>query len=164
MTPKILVTYATKAGATAGVAEKIGETLAKKNAQVDVLPVKAVKDISAYDVVVAGSGIYVGKPLADLTSFIEKNQAALQQKAFSAFVVCLTLEKDTPEKRQEVMPYLEPVRVLVKPVQEGFFAGAMDTKKISFIERMMMKAMKSPEGDFRDWQKITAWAESLPLA
>ena len=29
---------------------------------------------------------------------------------------------------------------------------------LSFIFRLMMKAMGSPEGDFRDWEAIRAWA------
>ena len=47
MNNKILVTYASRFGSTAGVAEAIGKTLAEHGAQVDVLPMKEVKDLSA---------------------------------------------------------------------------------------------------------------------
>ena len=57
MTNKILVTYATCTGSTVGVAEAIGKTLAEQGLIVDVLPMQAVKDLSAYQAVVAGSAI-----------------------------------------------------------------------------------------------------------
>lgn len=57
MANKILVTYTSRTGWTVGVAEAIGKTLSENGARVDVLPMREVKDLSAYDAVVAGSGI-----------------------------------------------------------------------------------------------------------
>jgi len=37
----------------------------------------------------------------------------------------------------------------------------MDYSKLSFILRLMMKAMKSPNGDFRDWEAIRDWASQV---
>lgn len=47
MKDKVLVTYASRFGSTAGVAEVIGKTLADNGTQVDVLPMREVKDLSA---------------------------------------------------------------------------------------------------------------------
>ena len=60
MSQKILVTYASRTGSTVGVAEAIGKTLIEGGAQVDVLPMKEVTDLSAYRAVVAGSAIQAG--------------------------------------------------------------------------------------------------------
>jgi menaquinone-dependent protoporphyrinogen oxidase len=48
-------------------------------------------------------------------------------------------------------------------ITEGrrIFFGALDHNKLSFAERMVVKAVRGPEGDFRDWQAIEAWAESI---
>jgi len=46
-------------------------------------------------------------------------------------------------------------------VDVGLFAGVMDYSKLSFMLRLMMKAMGSPEGDFRDWEAIRAWASQV---
>ena len=48
MSKQILVTYASRAGSTAGVAEAIGKTLAESGARVDVIPMNEVKDLSPY--------------------------------------------------------------------------------------------------------------------
>jgi menaquinone-dependent protoporphyrinogen oxidase len=51
MNNKILVTYASRAGSTAGVAEAIGKTLAENGALVDVIPMNEIKDLSPYQAV-----------------------------------------------------------------------------------------------------------------
>ncbi len=70
--------------------------------------------------------------------------------------------KDSDEKsRAEASAYLNPVRLRVKPLSEGLFAGAIDLEKLGFVERTIMKAMKAESGDSRRWDEIEAWAASL---
>jgi flavodoxin len=49
------VTYASRTGSTAEIAQAIGKTLAESNAQVDVRPMQEVQDLAPYSAVVAGS-------------------------------------------------------------------------------------------------------------
>jgi ABC-type molybdate transport system permease subunit len=42
------------------------------------------------------------------------------------------------------------------------FAGNLDPGKLSFLQRKMTEMVKSPKGDFRDWDAIAAWARELP--
>ena len=74
MENRILVTYASQAGSTAGVAEAIGKTLSEGGAQVDVLPMKDVKDLSPYSSVVAGSAIHGQKWLPEAMKFMREHQ------------------------------------------------------------------------------------------
>jgi menaquinone-dependent protoporphyrinogen oxidase len=161
MENRILVTYASKAGSTAEVAARIGETLAGQNLSVDVQPVGKVTDLTPYRAVVVGSAIRMGRLLPEAMSFIEKHQAALQQKPFSVFILCMTLEKDNDETRKTVGAYLDPVRALVKPASEGLFAGVIDPSKVGLIDKLAIKAVKAPIGDFRKWDQINAWAAEL---
>ena len=160
---KVLVVYASKAGSTAEVAAAIGETISKNGFKVEVRPVKEVKDISQYQAVILGSAVRAGSLLPEAMQFIKNQQAALQQKSFSAFVVCLTMKDDTPENRKTVSAYLDPLRALVKPSAEGLFAGQLNAARLNFLERMMMKAMKAPEGDYRRWDEIQSWSGALTL-
>jgi menaquinone-dependent protoporphyrinogen oxidase len=57
MSNKILVTYATCTGSTAGVAEEIGKTLTDRGLDVEVLQMSVVADLGQYRAVVAGSAI-----------------------------------------------------------------------------------------------------------
>jgi menaquinone-dependent protoporphyrinogen oxidase len=160
---KVLVTYATKAGTTAEIASKIGEILSQQNVTVDVLPIKQAADINQYSAIVMGSAIRIGNILPEAKKFIEENQTLLKEKSFSVFIACMTLHEDTEENRKTVHAYLDPVRELIQPVNEGLFAGCVDLSKVGLLDRMMIKAVKSPVGDFRDWNKIQNWAENLNI-
>lgn len=161
MNDKILVACASRAGSTGEVAEAIGKVLCEGGAAVDVRLAKDVTDLSPYRAVVVGSGIRVGKWLPEAVEFVETHREALSHIPVAYFAVCLTLKEDTEENRREVSTYLESVCEIVQPVDVGLFAGAMDYSKLPFILRLVMKAMKSPKGDFRDWEIIRAWADRV---
>jgi menaquinone-dependent protoporphyrinogen oxidase len=167
MNERILVTYASRTGATAGVAEVIGKTLAEGGAQVDVLPMQDVKDLAAYRAVVAGSAIQGGQWLPEAMQFVQTHRAELVRKPFAAFLVCMTLAMPNAEKyRQGVAEWLEPVRAMARPVREGLFAGAWDISKVpSFGDRLKFRLSVAfgawSEGDHRDWDAIHAWASDL---
>ncbi len=168
MAGKVLVTYASRGGATAGVAEAIGQKLADCGLDVDVRPMQEALDLAPYSAVVAGSAIQGGAWLPEAVQFVQENRAALNEKRCALFLVCMTLAMPSAEKhRQFVSAWMEPVRKLVRPVSEGLFAGAFDLQKVpSFADRLKFRvsilAGVWPTGDQRDWQTIDAWAASLP--
>jgi menaquinone-dependent protoporphyrinogen oxidase len=85
MSNKILVTYASRLGSTAGVAEAIGKTLLDNGAQVEVRRMEDVTDLTPYSAVVAGSAIRGKQWLPEAMQFMQKHQAALRQKPFARF-------------------------------------------------------------------------------
>jgi hypothetical protein len=53
---------------------------------------------------------------------------------------------------------------------EGFGSGAcaesarhllLDTKTLNLAEKLIVKGVKAPVGDFRDWDAITSWASAI---
>ncbi len=161
MNEKILVAYASKCGSTGEVAEEIGQVLCKSGIEADVRLAKDVDDVNGYQAVVVGSAIRMGQWLPEAVKFVETHQVALNQIPVACFTVCMTMQEDTEENHREVMGYLEPLREMVQPRDTGLFAGAMDYSKLPFFFRLMIKAMKVPEGDFRDWDSIRDWAAGL---
>ncbi len=169
MSDKILITYASRAGSTRGVAEGIAQTLAEKGISVEVRPMREVKDLTPYGAVVAGSAIQNQSWLPEAMQFVRAHRAELNRKPFAIFMVCMTLAMKNEEWRREahVEDWLAPVRVLVKPVSEGYFAGALDISKVmTFGDRVKFRASVLTgvwsEGDHRDWLAIQDWASSLP--
>ncbi len=166
MNDKILVTYASRAGSTAGVAEAIGRTLAESGIKVDVCPMKEVDDLASYRAVVAGSAVRGGKWLPEAMQFMRDHQAEMTRKPFAAFMVCITLAMAGGEKyREGIASWMNPMRALVRPVSEGLFAGALDCSKLAFFDRLKMQGAITtgvfPAGDHRDWNAIRNWAETI---
>jgi menaquinone-dependent protoporphyrinogen oxidase len=167
MKNRILVTYASRSGTTAEVADAICRTLTESGAQVDVMPMQEVKDVSSYDAVIAGSAIRAARWLPEAVHFIRTHQSTLRHKPFAMYTVCITLAMVNGEQyRNAVSAWTAPVRAIVPPLSEGLFAGHLDFNKLPFNwETLKLRATVAmgvfPRGDHRDWNAICAWAESL---
>jgi menaquinone-dependent protoporphyrinogen oxidase len=164
---KILVAYASQAGSTAEIAEAIGLTLSNLGEQVEVCRMKNVLDLTPYKSVVAGSAIQGTKWLPEGMEFLRTHQRSLAQKPFAAFLACITLGMSNASNYHEgIKSWMEPVRSLVKPCSEGYFAGALDFAKLPLtFNILMLRAAVGfgalPKGDHRDWNAINSWATSL---
>ena len=62
----------------------------------------------------------------------------------------------SPEAQQGIIERIAPRGIKI-------FHGSVDTEKLNFIEKSMVKTVKAPLGDFRDWDDITLWAESIAV-
>ena len=167
MTSKILVTYASRTGSTAEVAEAVKNILAAQGAEVDLLPMQSGHTLDPYAAVVAGSAIQNRQWLPDAVEFLRDNQTALRQKPFAMFSLCMTLAMRDGEKyRPQISEWLNPVRRIVPPISEGLFAGILDISKIpNFSDRLKFRLSVAfgvwSEGDHRDWEAINSWANDL---
>lgn len=170
MTNKILVTYASRAGSTAGVAQAIGKTLAETGTQVDVCRMHDVLDLAPYTAVVAGSAVRGARWLPEAMEFVQRHRAELARKPFAAFLVCITLAMPKgAEYGQFVSDFMKPVRALVKPVSEATFAGVLDYSKVPLVPegvqlRILSATSQTPPGDYRDWDAIRSWASKLAVS
>ncbi|HSB02397.1 MAG TPA: flavodoxin domain-containing protein [Anaerolineales bacterium] len=167
MNNRILITYASRAGSTAEIAEAIGKTLRQNGAQVDVLSIKNVKDLSTYRAVIVGSAIRGSKWLPEAMQFIQVHRSELAKKPFATFTTCITLAMSNSDQyRQAVSGWIAPVRAQIRPVSEGLFAGMLDFTKLPLTFdtlklRLVVALGIFPKADRRDWNAIRAWAENL---
>ena len=163
MDAQMLVAYATKYGATAEIAEKIGEVLREAGLQTDVMPADKVTDLTPFQAVVLGSAVYMGKWREEAAKFLEANEETLAERPVWFFSSGALGEGDPvelmqgwrfPEAQQEVANRIQPRDI-------AFFHGVLDTEKLSMPEKLIAKGIKAPTGDFRDWEAITAWATAI---
>lgn len=165
MSKRILVGYATRTGSTVGVAEAIGKGLAARGFAVDVRPMREQSTVDGYDAVVLGSAINGAAWLPEAMSFLQSNAGSLSRIPFAAF--CVHSMNGGPDEKQtkKRLAYLDGVRAIVKPGDEGFFLGkGPDPEDTSLIARWAFKAFGgSGEGDMRDWGKIGTWAEAVEV-
>jgi menaquinone-dependent protoporphyrinogen oxidase len=159
----VLVAYATKYGATAEIAEKVGEVLGQAGLDVDVTPVKSVRDLDAYNAVVLGSAVYVGQWRKPAVKFLKANAQKLAEMPVWVFSSGPSGEGDPVEL---VNGWLFPDGVKeqmeqIQPKDTAVFHGAVFAEKLGLIEKQMIKTVKAPTGDFRDWDAIAAWAAGI---
>ncbi len=166
MNDKILVTYASQGGSTAGVAEAIGQALTAGGAVVEVLPVKAVTGLDSYRAVVIGSAVHGGKWMPEALEFVTRNENSLQRIPKAIFQVCMMLATNNAQYRQMVPGWLDQLRAQLNPVAAGSFAGALLPNEYPKLSeklglRIFLAVIKTKAGDYRDWNAIRGWSESL---
>ncbi len=161
MTKRVLVTYATRAGSTVGVADAIGAELKRRGLDVDIQPVTANQTVDAYEAVILGSAIRMANWLPEMVEFIKTNQSALRSRPVALFTVHILNTGADETSRAARLAYLNTVRPFVNAVDEVFFTGRIDLETLSFVDRLMVKMVKSPIGDFRDWDGIRAWSSAI---
>ena len=169
---KIMVSYASRHGATAGIAQRIADVLAGQGHAVDCTPVAAAGDPAGYDAVVIGGAAYLAHWLKEAAGFVRRHHTALAERpvwlfssgplgtaavdAEGADVLASTRPKEFPELVE-----------LIHPRDAAVFFGAYDpdARPATLLERLTQPMVASrgilPAGDFRDWAAIEAWARGI---
>ncbi len=176
-TTKAVVIYASKYGSTKGIAEFIAEKLRQQGMQADVREVGAVRNAADYDAFVIGSAVYMNHWLKEAKQFMSKNSALLASRPVWLFSSGPVGTESKDSKGRDLVEVsgpkeLDELRALVKPRDHKVFFGAFDgtrlTGAIGFGYRLALKSKAAreamPEGDFRDWKEIEAWAISIGRA
>ena len=159
----ILVAYGTKYGATAEIAEKVGEVLRQAGLRAEVRSALGIGDLATYRSVVLGSAVYIGQWRKEAVELLQDNAALLASKPVWLFSSGPTGEGDPvalmkgwrfPEK-------LLPVAEQIGARDMAVFHGVLDPKKLSLPEKLIIKGIKAPMGDYRQWDAIAAWAAGI---
>ncbi|PKL63553.1 MAG: protoporphyrinogen oxidase [Methanomicrobiales archaeon HGW-Methanomicrobiales-2] len=165
---KVIVLYASMYGSTKGIAEFIAEKLRQHGLKTEARSVDAAPDIRDYDAVVIGSAVYIGHWIREAAEFVRKNSDVLDGRPVWLFSSGPL--KPEPEAVSPDAPGIEPdeiaeLRRLVHPRNTRVFSGALDPAKLGFPHRLLRKLPGGrdllPEGDFRNWDDIEAWAASI---
>ena len=163
MEKQVLVAFGSKHGATAEIAEKIGDGLRQAGLSTDVLPVDRVGDLDAYGAVVLGSAVYVGQWRKEASRFLKANEAVLAGKPVWLFSSGPTGEGDPAELTEgwRLPEKLRPIAEHIAPRDTALFHGSVDPGELGLLERWMIKTVGAPTGDYRDWAAIADWAAAI---
>lgn len=158
----MLVAYASKHGATKGIAESIAQTLREHGREADVGSVDAAEHLDAYEAVVLGSAIYYGSWMKEAVEFTRRNREVLAARPvwlFSVGPLGTAVHDSEPQPKE-----LDELKGATGAREHRLFFGALDPHSLAFPERMVVKAVRAPVGDFRDWNAIAAWAADIARA
>ena len=169
---RVLVAYASRYGATKGIAERIAATLRQQGLEVELESVRQAGDPAAYDAAVIGSAAYYFHWMRPAAKFMRRNADSLAARPVWLFSSGPLGTKAHDDKGRDFCEFLEPKEIAefkrtVKPREHKVFFGAMDGSKLGFWHRLIYKMPVNrdgalfPNGDFRNWDKIDAWASSI---
>jgi len=165
MNEKVLITYATRAGSTPEIATAIGEVIAARGYTVDVKPVSEYPSLDGYQSVIVGSAIRMGAWLPEAVDFVKMNQYLLSRIPCAIFTAHMLNTGDDESSRMARLAYTAPIREMLDLQAEVFFTGVMDYAKLSFLDRVIARAVEkntgTKQGDLRDWEKIRDWANTV---
>lgn len=155
---RVLVSVASRHGATREIGEAIVRALTEQGIQSEVLPPERVSTIDAFDAVIVGSGVYAGHWLEPAKRFIERHEAKLRQRPVWLF--------SSGPLGDPLAPIAEPVAIA--PLVEmtaarghRIFAGRLAKAELGFGERALVKMVRAPYGDYRNWPEIAEWAREI---
>jgi menaquinone-dependent protoporphyrinogen oxidase len=107
--------------------------------------------------------VYIGKWRKEAVKFLQANERLLAERQVWLFSSGPTGEGDPLALTQgwRFPGKLQPIADRIRPRDIAVFHGALDMNKLNFIEKWMIKNVKAPVGDFRDWDTITSWATDI---
>jgi len=165
---KVLVAYATAHGSTKEVAQAIGDVLTANGLNVTVQDVRLVSGVNDFDAFVFGSAIHAGTWLPELKGFLRAYEPQLVNKPVYFWMSCIrVMEQYGMEHVLEFYTVPEFMSKLnVRAITA--FAGKLDLQNVDWHERWTLSARydgsswpSNFDGDFRDWDKIRAWANQI---
>lgn len=158
---KILVAAASRHGATREVADAIAKRLREDGLDVDRRSPEQVASLGGYDGVVIGSAVYMTRWLGTASAFLERFHDSLGTVPVWAFSVGLS---GVPKHQPQDPSRIGPARSREHIDNSVAFAGRYDPSLLSLRERSVARLAGAVEGDFRDWDAIGRWADSIGAA
>jgi menaquinone-dependent protoporphyrinogen oxidase len=154
----VLVTSASKHGATLDITDVIAGVLSRRGLDVIDKPLDEVRGLDGYDAAVIGSAVYVGRWMSEATSLVKHH--AEQLRAMPVWLFSSGPLGNPP------LPAADPVEVaeLVEAIAargHRVFAGRLDPSHLGLGEKLIVRMVRAPSGDYRDFTAVEAWAHEI---
>jgi menaquinone-dependent protoporphyrinogen oxidase len=156
--PRVLVAHASRHGSTAEIAEAIGAQLRGHRLEVDVRAMHEVDTVYPYDAYVLGSAVYMGSWLREARHFVDEHYELISTRP--AWIFSSGPIGDPPSAGAETFDATDLTADL-HAVEHKLFDGRLDHHALRLGERALTRAMRVPDGDYRDWAAISSWADEI---
>jgi menaquinone-dependent protoporphyrinogen oxidase len=171
---KVLVAYASKYGSTRGIAEFVAKKLCEQGLDAVAREARAVENIEAYDAYVIGSALYMFHWIKEAKQFVSRNRELLGRRPVWLFSSGPVGKEPKDQKGRDLKEVSGPKEIgelwsMIKPRGHAVFFGALIGSRLTGLTGLgykmatMSKSAREamPEGDFRDWNEIGAWAVGI---
>lgn len=157
----VLIAVDSRHGSTAQIANSIALQLVSHGIRSTVLDAGEVSGVAGYDAVIIGSAVYTGHWLKDAKKLVTREKAHLSERPvwlFSSGPIGEPLVPDEPPLE------IDGLRDLVGAREHRIFPGRLDKSELGVVEKAVVGALHVPDGDYRDWEDVRAFADSIAEA
>ena len=162
----VLVAYASRHGATRGVAERICVRLHDAGLETELRGVEDVGELPPGTAIVLGSPVYDQRWPPEADAFVQRHLHALAERPLWIFSV-----GTFGDRRRGIGRFMtrEPrgigdLREATRPRDYRVFAGVIHREQWPLPSRVLYHAFGGRMGDNRDWAGIDAWAGGIAAA
>jgi len=157
---RVLVTYASRMGSTQEIAEAIGYELETVGIDVIVAPCADNVSPEGFDGVIIGSAIYTRRWVKAATKYLKRHAHELDRRKTWLFHSgpCGEGARDEEVQAPKAVQRVIAPLGLSAPVT---FGGRLDVDHAIGPVSRWMSAAGPLSGDFRDWDRIRAWASDI---
>jgi menaquinone-dependent protoporphyrinogen oxidase len=155
----VLVVFAGKSGGTREIAEVIAAELRAQELRVDVRDAADVAGVTEYAAVVVGSALYYSRWRPEAVRLLERHVADLRERPVWLFHSgpcgpgAALVRVSLPAKVALLAAQIDAERTAT-------FGGRLDPARAhGLVARLMASGQRA--GDFRDWDRIRAWARDV---
>jgi len=160
---RVLVSAASRRGATVEIAQAIGQALSEQGLTVTVVPPGEVRSLDGYDAVIIGSAVYMGHWLDPAKELVNRFHEVLTDRP-----VWLFSSGPVGKPSGKLAQSMDQDPVDLPRMLEGThardhrrFAGKLNRRALSLPQRASLVVFRGLNGDFRDWADIRKWAEGI---
>jgi menaquinone-dependent protoporphyrinogen oxidase len=154
---KVLVATGSKYGATRDIGKAIATELLALGFEVEFEDACDVKSVTYYDAIVLGSAVYGGLWRRDASGLIKDHREELLDRDVWLFSVGMTSVTEPGQPLDEA----EQLAIDVRAHEHQRFDGRLDPELLNFGEKALIRAIKPPVGDFRDFKAVKAWSQRV---
>ncbi len=155
---RALISAASKHGSTEEIGAAIARVLRGSGIEAENHPPAEVRSLESFDAAILGSAVYAGhwlKEAMDLVDRLGPDLRSIPVWLFSSGPI------GDPPKPDEDPVDVDALMEATAAAGHVIFSGRLDKGRLGFGERAIVAAFHAPEGDFRDWEVIEAWAEAI---
>ncbi len=155
---RVLVTVASRHGATREIGAEVAAVLRGAGHTVDEVDPDDVEQVHGYDAVVLGSAVYVGRLAVAMRDLVERQGAHLRSMPVWLF---WSGPVGDPPLPPTVPDDVDVVAGHAGVEQPKCFVGRLERSELGLSERALVALTGAQTGDFRDWDEVRAWAVTV---
>lgn len=159
---KSILIYATKYGSAAEVANRIKTELGEETELCNIMK-SSVPPLNAYDTVILGGSIYIGRVQKQITEYCSGHLSELLKKNVGLFLCAGETKEDAQQK--EIQTNF-PETLYQHAAAKEVLGYAYSFEKMKFFDKVIMKKMKGDSISTAEYydERIASFAQALKSA